>query len=290
MQIPFVPLKLRKAVKASKPLLFLGEIVSKSMPSLKLNLYQADIPLTPREYVALALFSAGFYFVLLSVLTFSVGIIAGSHSLLFPVFVGALFSFVVYIYLINYPKLMTARKTRELEKELITALQHILIEVKSGVPLFNALISVSEGYGKISLEFKRIVKEVNTGVEESEALDEASRRNPSIHFRRALWQIVNTLRSGSDITKALESIVNELIRDHVRAIRNYGQELNPYVMVYMLVAVILPTLGITFLVIISSFSGITVPKIIFPAIIVAIAMFQFFYMGIIKTKRPIMEV
>ena len=57
---------------------------------------------------------------------------------------------------------------------------------------------------------------------------------------------------------------------------------------YMLVAVIMPTLGITFLIILTSFSGLQIPLVIFPVIIVVLAIFQYFYMGMIKTKRPMM--
>ena len=84
----------------------------------------------------------------------------------------------------------------------------------------------------------------------------------------------------------MESLVN----DQIIAVRRYSQELSPYTMMYMLAAVILPSLGITFLIIISSFSGISVPKLIYPLIVIGLALFQFFYMGLIKTKRPVMDV
>jgi len=55
---------------------------------------------------------------------------------------------------------------------------------------------------------------------------------------------------------------------------------------YMLVAVIMPTLGITFIIILSSFSGLKIPDFLFPMILLVLTIFQYFYMGIIKTKRP----
>lgn len=289
-RIPFVPFPLTKALSLSKRFLFLGAALSKFMPSLKLNLYQAEIPLLPREYISLAIFSSFFYFILVFSLTFFVGALAGSRDFLFSLFIGFIFSSFVYFYLLMYPKLVASRRVRSIERDVLTALQHMLIEVKSGVPLFNAMVGVSEGYGKVSEEFKKIVKEINAGVKENDALDEASQKNPSIHFRRALWQIANALRSGSDVAKALDAIVENLAADQVIAVRKYGQELNPYTMMYMLVAVILPTLGVTFLIILSSFTGLVIPKVMFLLILLAVALFQFFYMGLIKTKRPVMEV
>ncbi len=289
MRIPFVPFKLEKALALSRSFLFFGEIMAKAKPSLKMSMYQAGIPLMPREFVALAMFTSLFYFAVFFSMTFLVGLVFKTLDFLFPLSIGLIFSVFVYVYIMNYPKMVAAKRVRLLEKDLLGALQHMLIEVKSGVPLFNAIAGVSEGYGKISDEFRIMAKEINAGTNESEALDEASRRNPSAHLRRALWQISNALRSGSDIANTLQSIVENLGKEQIIAVRKYGQELNPFTMMYMLIAVILPSLGITFLIIFSSFSGIVMPKFIFPVILLSLALFQFFYMGIIKTKRPVMS-
>ncbi len=290
MQIPFVPLRMEKALAVSRRFLFLGDILSKAKPSLKMNLFQAGISLMPREFVAIAIFSSIFYFAIFSSLILFVGLIFNSVSLLLSLGIGAVFAVFVYTYLLNYPKLIATKNVRTLEKDMLSAMQHMLIEVKSGVPLFNSMVGISEGYGNISHEFRKITKEINAGVKETDALDEASQRNPSVHFRRVLWQITNALRSGSDVASTLQSIVENLAKEQIIAVKKYGQELNPFTMMYMMIAVILPSIGITFLIIFSSFSGVTLPNNIFPIILVAMALFQFFYMGMIKTKRPAMDV
>ena len=177
-----------------------------------------------------------------------------------------------------------------LERDLLGALNHMYIELKSGVTLFNSMVGLTDGYGEVSEEFKKIVKDINAGISEMTALDNASRRNPSLSFRRALWQIINSLRSGSNIAKSLETIVDVMVKDQIIAIRRYGQELNPYTMMYMLAAVIMPSMGITFLIILSSFAGIVIPNLIFPLILLFLIFFQIFYLGIIKVKRPVMEI
>ena len=47
---------------------------------------------------------------------------------------------------------------------------------------------------------------------ELDALAEASHENPSLQFRKVLWQISNALKVGSDVGEALEAIVEELTR------------------------------------------------------------------------------
>lgn len=287
--IPFVPFPTKRAAKeASAHFEKFGNAVLKSFPSLKLTLYQAEMDLNPREYASLIVMTSVFYFVLMTPLTFWIGLVVGKIDFLLPPFVGIVFSLFVFSYLTQYPKLVAGRRMRILEADLLNSLQHILVEIKSGIPLFNAMISISEGYGEVSDEFKKVVREINAGKAEIAALEEASRRNPSLYFRRTIWQLTNAIKAGSDTGDAIEAIVHNLTQDQLIAIRKYGQELNPYTLIYMMVAVIMPTLGITFIIILSSFAGIVIPKIIFPLIIIVLAIFQYFYMGIIKTKRPMM--
>ena len=288
MIIPFVPFPLHVALKESKVFERVGNALAKATPSLKIHLYQAKMKFHPKEYASLVILTTVFYFVVLGPMVFIVGFFTGKIDFFLPLVVSTSFSFFVFFYLMRYPQLMAVRRMRRLERDLLNALQHILIEIKSGVPLFNSLIGVSEEYGEISEEFKIIVTEINAGLSEIEAFQRASLRNPSLHFRRAIWQLTNAMKAGSDISSAVESIVKNMVSEQIVEIRKYGQELNPFTLMYMLFSVIMPTLGITFLIILSSFSGLKIPEYLFALIIMFLGMFQYFYMGIIKTKRSTM--
>jgi pilus assembly protein TadC len=285
--IPFVPFPLRKAIKEAKIFESAGAVIAKTRPSLKLDLFQAEIQLHPKVYASIVALTATFYFFVMTPVIFLVGYIArGQPDFLLPLAVGGVFSLFVFSYLMRYPKFVALRRVKKLEKDLLDSLEHILIEIKSGVPLFNAMIGVTEGYGEVSDEFRIVVKEINAGIPEIKALEKASLRNPSLYFRRSLWQITNAMKAGSDVASALEAIVNNLTQEQIIAIRRYGQELSPFTLMYMLIAVIMPTLGITFLIILSSFAGLKIPDFLFPLILLVLTIFQYFYMGIIKTKRP----
>jgi hypothetical protein len=54
----------------------------------------------------------------------------------------------------------------------------------------------------------------------------------------------------------------------------------------MMVAVIIPSLGVTFLMVLSSFAKIPVTEKMFWAILAFVAIFQFMFLGILKSKRP----
>jgi flagellar protein FlaJ len=288
MIIPFVPFPLRQAMKESKVFERAGNIIWKANPSLKLDLYQSEINIHPKVYSSIIALTTFFYFCVITPVIFLVSLIAGRPEIVLPLAIGSIFSTFVFFYLLRFPKLVAVRRMKKLETDLLNSLEHIMIEIKSGVPLFNALISVTEGYGEISEEFKTIVMEINAGLSMIKAFEKASLRNPSLYFRRAVWQLTNSMKTGSDVAVALESIVKTLTEDQMIGIKRYGQELGPYTLMYMLVAVIMPPLGITFLIILTSFSGLEIPLMIFPLIILVLAIFQYFYMGMIKTKRPMM--
>jgi pilus assembly protein TadC len=287
MAIPFVPFPLKTAIREAKVFERLGMVISKSTPSLKLDLFQAEIDMLPKVYASIVALTTIFYFSVMTPVIFLVGLLAkGEPDFFLPLAVGSIFSIFVFSYLMRYPKFVALRRIKKLDKDLLDSLQHVLIEIKSGVPLFNSLIGITEGYGEVSDEFKIVVKEINAGIPEIKALERASLRNPSLHFRRSLWQITNAMKAGSNVASALESIVDTLTQEQIIGIRKYGQELGPFTLMYMLIAVIMPTLGITFLIILSSFAGITFPDSMFPLILLVLGIFQYFYMGIIKTKRP----
>ncbi len=285
-RIPLVPVPLEKALQISKKFRWVSQPLARIFPGLKRDLYQSEIDIKPIDYVGIAVFSSLFYSVLMGGLVTLISLIVRNAFDPLGIFIGMIFLFISFYFIILYPKVIIRRRTKQLEKNLLFALRHILIEVKSGIPLFDSLVGVSTGYGELSKEFMKIVKEINAGKSQIEALNMASERNPSLYFRRALWQIVNAIKAGSDIADTLEVITDNLAEEQLNQIKSYGQELNPWTMLYMIIGVIAPSLGITFLIILSSFSGIVVPKTIFPIILIGLVMFQIFFIGFIKSKRP----
>ena len=69
---------------------------------------------------------------------------------------------------IVYPQIYLSRKERDIERNLVSALNNILIQLNSGIPLFNIMTNISDAkYGALSEEFKYAVKRINTGEPES---------------------------------------------------------------------------------------------------------------------------
>ncbi|MBU1632121.1 MAG: type II secretion system F family protein [Nanoarchaeota archaeon] len=169
------------------------------------------------------------------------------------------------------------------------ALQDFSVQINAGIPLFNILVNIAHSnYGEVSNEFKIIVKEINVGVPQVKALEESALKNPSIFFRRSLWQIINGLKAGSDMSTVIQEAINALSEEQILQIQVYGGKLNPLAMFYMLIAIIVPALSVTFIIILSSFLSFSefLTKTIFYSILTATTFFQIIFLGIIKTRRP----
>lgn len=284
--VPIVPFPVEKALGAAKKFRFIGEKLEPTVPSLQKNLYQAEIDINPVLYVSLAVFTGIFYSLLIGGSVALISLLTQGAVGILSLLLFVIFFFVPFWYVSFYPSLVANRRVKDLEKNLLFALRHLLIEVRAGVPLFEAMVGVTRGYGDVSDEFKKIVRDINSGEKQEGALNKAAKRNPSLYFRRALWQIVNALQGGSDVGSALQAITDNFSERQINQINRYGEELNPWTMIYMIIAVILPSLGITFLIILTSFTGLSIPKVIFPLILAGLAVFQFFFMGFIRGKRP----
>jgi len=267
----------------------LGEFISSFLPNLKLELMQAEVDVPSRRYVAISLISGIVNFLFVALLIAAIGYTMGRNVALLGVFAGALVGVSSFLTTLFYPAVVATKRTRALEANLIPALRQLLINLKSGVPLFQAMTSVSVGYGPVSKEFSKMVEQMNGGVPQTDVLNDASKRNPSFRFRRVLWQISNALKVGSDVGNAIEEMITELTKERMSEIQRYGQELNPWVMIYMVLAVVLPSLGITMLIIIMSFMNVLVPKSIFPAVFMFLFIFQLFFISFVKSRRPAVD-
>jgi len=291
-RLPFSPLPVNIAKRVSLIFKYQAFTFTKFMPNLKNELSQADIDIKPQEYVSIAIFSGFFLSAIIFALVFFLGMITAPISSAFgtAIVIAAVVYFAIFTYSLFYPKLIIQKKVKLLERDLLFALKYILIRIKSGVSLYDAMVGVAQSnYGEISVSFRKAINEIATGTDEVVALENMALRAPSTFFRRTIWQITNNMRAGSDIGKILETITSTLVREQKILIRKYGSELNPIILMYMMFAIIIPSLGVTVLIVMSSFSGLAVPVYIFYIIPVAVFVLQIFFTRIIKDKKPMIS-
>ena len=286
-----LPFKEEKVYSLSKIFLPFGARLSLLFPNLKRRLIELEIKYEPEEFVSMCLFSSFYYFLFSFLAIFFIGIITMpiNKVIFISLLTSIALSFVVFFSLIFKLELLIRRRVRFLERDLLFALKYLFIRVKSGIPLYDALVGVAYGdFGEVSREFKKTIKEITAGVDQVTALENMALRNPSPYFRRVIWQITSNLRAGADIASTLESITSSLVKEHKILIRKYGSELNPIILMYMMFTVIIPSLSVTVVVVMSSFSGLSVPKYLFYLIPISVVILQLFFISVIKNKRPLL--
>jgi len=261
-------------------------------PSLEVRLKQAEIRLDPEIYLGKAILSSIFFSIIIFALLFSLNVLLKFPQTFYPFIflIPILILLILFFYNLAYPNLVISRRVKDIERNLLFSLRHLLIEIRSGISLYEAFLSLSKGgHGAISKEFKEVTKKISVGVPETKALEEVILRNPSINFRRALWQIINAIESGSDMGNVLEELVKEFSAEHRTAIKMYGSQLNSLALVYMIFAIIVPSIGVCFLIILSFFSGFPINSGFLILLLLIVVIFQFMFLGIVKTKRPNVE-
>ena len=266
----------------------LGASFGKILPLHDADMKRAEIPVNVKEYATMALVIIVFYFIFFTFIFFVLAFrLLNQIEIVLPVVISLIFSFLVLVQLIAFPIIRIKKKVRELDRNLVFALRTILVQLRSGVSLFESMKVVAEGnYGAVSSEFKKAVDQISTGTIQEIALERIAEYNPSIFFRRAIWQIVNGMRAGADVSAVLSESVDSLTEAQSIQIRNYESQMKILSLVYMMLGVIVPALGITFLIVLSSFPQIEITELYFWILLAFVGVSQFMYLGIIKSKRP----
>ncbi|MDD5022946.1 MAG: type II secretion system F family protein [Candidatus ainarchaeum sp.] len=291
MPLPYKPLK--PLIRGYFPV---ASIFLRMFPSLEKDLEEIKSKISAKEYVGGALLSFTIYFFLIGTMLAIWGLrnnFLDLNGRMIIVTISLSVSFAIFFYTLLLPKWMLNKQKRELEKSLLFAARHLMIQTNAGVPLFDAIVSVSEeygnqnlDYGEISREFRRIVKEVKSGADLTQALEDSAKRNPSTYYRRIIWQLANTNKSGSEIGPVLKSMVEFLSDEQRIVIQAYGSQLNPLALFYMLMCIIAPTMGLILMMIASTFIELPVNDFTFPVILLILVIFQIMFIGMIKSRRP----
>ncbi|MCX6742307.1 MAG: type II secretion system F family protein [Candidatus Pacearchaeota archaeon] len=287
-KIPFLILPYKIVDRLSNIFLNFGRSVVAKQKNFSLYFLQADIPIKPEKYVAIGVASAIVNFLIFSIFTIILAIL-GKSQWLYVLIASVIVVFFMYMQQMSYPKLVVSKKVRNIEANLLPALRAMTVQLTAGVTFFNALKNIAKSnYSVISDEFQKAINAMESGTPAIEALERVSRDNPSLFFRRAIWQIITGMQVGADISGVLREIVKSLIQEQVTEIQTYGGKLSPLSMFYMVIAIIFPALGITFVLVLSTFVqalGDNYKTILF-VIMGTVIFLQIIFLGMIKSGRP----
>ncbi|MBU2561144.1 MAG: type II secretion system F family protein [Nanoarchaeota archaeon] len=259
--------------------------VAKSMPGLSFKLQQAGMPDTAVEFIKKTFFSA-FYLTTGIMITVALLLSKIDISVFFAVLLFPVLLFMMFLYFVKLPDMKILRIEREIDREIVYAGRYLIIEMESGISIYDSFKYVANNYPVIGKYFRNIVEDIDLGTTIDDALNRAVELTPSQNFRRVLWQIINSMTTGADVATSLNTVIEQIVREQRIELNEYGRKLNPIAMFYMIVAVILPSIGITMFVILVSFLSIKLTLSTLIMIACMMGFVQFLFYTVVKSSRP----
>ena len=180
-------------------------------------------------------------------------------------------------FIIYYPRIKRQNDYSSFSKELPYALRQLATELRSGKSLFDSLDSIVRAdYGILSLEFSRLLEEIKYGESTENAFLNLEKRVGSDALSRVIYEILTSLRIGSNLSGALSIIADDVNFDIRMKLKEYSEKLNAFIMIYTFLAILAPVILLTMLLAASVVIGDLVPSdlilvlycVFFPMIII----------------------
>ena len=260
------------------------KILSKNN-DLKKKLRMAKMKESPEDVVKKALKFGLMMSACMTILAFFY-IDSAGHPKIFLPLIFVIFWQLFYKYNLMGIQGRIIKRRKEIDRDVLFAGRFLLVKLNSGKPLMNALVEASKSYGTASTYFKDIIRDIELGKPIELALQEESEYSPSDKFRKILFQISNALKIGIDVTEFLDATLTDIANEQMIEIQRYGKKLNSLTLFYMLIAVVLPSLGLTIFIIILSLASVTIDAVFFGAILFFLAVLQGMFLIMYKTIRP----
>jgi len=204
------------------------------------------------------------------------------------VIIPVIFALVFFV-LIQAPRVIIRKREREINKEVLFAGRYLLVKLDSGIPLFNSLIDASNSYGIAAKYFKEIVDDINMGNPIEYALENARENSPSHYFKLVLSELITSLKTGVDVSIPLRSIIQQITIEQTLEIKEYGKKLNAFMMLYMVLATVMPSLGMTMFIVFAGFMGLDVGATFIGIALFCLTFIQFMFLTVLRSIRPMVN-
>jgi len=257
----------------------------KSLILLKRKLAIAGINKTPKEFISQSRRTALIIGILMGALSFFI-IKKNDKPIILMFLIGVVFFFMAYSVLLKTVDARISKRAKEIDKDVLFAGRFLLIKLNSGKPLINSIIEASQSYGVANAYFKDIVRNIELGTPLEKALEDANDSCPSKKMKRVLFQINNALRIGIDVSQNLESVLEEISNEQLVEIQRYGKKLNSLTLFYMLIAVVMPSLGMTLFMVVAGLVSLSITPSTFFVFALFLLLIELVFVSLFKGIRP----
>lgn len=219
--------------------------IVKKHPELKGKLKKGNSKLSEFQYVnqtitVSAMFTFAIGFVIFIFLKSNLQLLA--LGMIFTIFLYPM----IYKFLFTLVDVQIRKYARELESDLLFVSEYLLVTLEAGMPLPNAIERLSKVNRPGGLFFKRIFTDFKTGHDFEHSLSQAIVYAPSDSVKVLVKRLKDSLVIGADLQMILSNFVKESSEKKVVEIKEFSKKLNPLIMMYLLLGIVIPSLGITF--------------------------------------------
>ena len=173
---PFIPRAAQRSKSSGKLHLYIQGIGAKH-PELEAALRKEGIKESLYDFIKRMLIFSVIFTAAISAVAFIVLYkVLGNPStaILLALMVAAASFMSIFRSFLNFPTAKGRSSSKKVERDILFAARDLIIALRSGMPLFNAITSVSSGYGEASKEFLKIVEKVQLGTPLEDAIDRHS--------------------------------------------------------------------------------------------------------------------
>ena len=178
------------------------------------------------------------------------------------------------------------KRRKEIDREILFATRFLLVKIESGVPMFNALADAAKNDTAGGKFFQEIVTDVELGTPFEEAIDKVKETTPSGKLKRLLRNVLSTIETGTDIQRAMKNISKQITDDQFNEIKAYEKKLNSLSLFYLILAVVIPSLGMTMFLLISGFFNLGITNVHVFIFLFFLVLVQIFFLSLFKQARP----
>ena len=263
------------------------EVLIRNLKIARMNVYYKDFIKNCARLAAMSTFTLNIlvFFVLDSV-TKTTGSKAAFLLFFFTVPMGL---YIAFMFFIKAPEVTIIRSRKNIDAEITSAIRFLILDIKANAPFFEAFQNMSNNFDEIGKYLRDVIVRVQLGSSFEQSLNEAVELVPSESFRILLWQVINHLQTGTDITHSLEVLVNEIVENQKIEFKKYGKKLNVLSLFYMIVAIIMPTIGFAIVSAALLFIGVEMNIGIILGFWVLFTVMQLMFLAVSGGNRPVVE-
>jgi len=256
------------------------------------SLNKANIDILFSAYVAVILFSSFLALFVGIILAVFLLFMSFSCAMLGKVILIPLFSPVVTFFLVYYyPSTERGTIARRIEQELPFAVIHMSAISGSGiepVEIFK-IITISKDYPFLRREIRKVLNQINLyGYDLVTALNNVMKNSPSPRLSELFAGLSTTISSGGSLTEFFQKRAETLLIDYRLEREKYTKVAETFMDIYISVVIAAPMILMLLLIMIS-ISGFQVPFSpgqMTTMIILAIAVINALFIGVLQLKQP----